>query len=53
MFRGLLFEPRALNQCSLLVRTCPIIVDVGTAAHTLRYTIPRGLLCVLASWRET
>ena len=43
-----LAEPYALNGCRLLDRLWRIFCGVGTAAHTLRYSMLCDLRCVLA-----
>ena len=52
MFRGPLFEPFAHNEWYLVNHMCQRMVELRTAAHTLR-SYPTHTLCVFASWRET
>jgi len=47
MFRGPLFEPFARNEWYLVNHMCQRMVELGTAAHTLR-SHPTHTLCPFA-----
>jgi hypothetical protein len=47
MFRGPLFEPFAHNEWHLVNHMCQRMVELGTAAHTLR-SHPSSSLCAFA-----
>jgi len=48
----LFFEPFARNKWYLVNHMCQRMVELGTAAHTLR-SHPTSSLCVFAPLRET